>query len=180
MASHGPIARTRRCRLSSLPRYPSPCPSTDSARGSRSRCRVRPPNSTSWIPWAERRCLGKNDRLFGNSSIGLNGMIDVVQQGRNEMPGILPTHGPRRTAPRRSGNFFGSALRTFVKPLGDSVSPAISGTIFDRSRILPSASMMPGFSRRGGPKERVSQDSPLGENGQTRISLRGRSASSRR
>src|SRR6185503_5365273 len=63
-----------------------------------------------------------------------------------------PTQGPRRGLPRTSGSFSIAALRIFARPLGDSVSPAISGTTLERSRIPPLESTIPGFSRPCGPK----------------------------
>ncbi len=63
----------------------------------------------------------------------------------------LPTQGPSRGLPRTTGSAASLALRILASPFGDSASPAMSGTIFDRSRMRPSAPTIPGFSRPGWP-----------------------------
>src|SRR6266404_7857678 len=73
-----------------------------------------------------------------------------------------PTQGPRRGLPRTSGSFSIAALRTLASPLGESASPAISGTTFERSRMRPFESMIPGFSPPLGPKRTSFMDSPWG------------------
>src|SRR5713226_7414419 len=63
-----------------------------------------------------------------------------------------PTHAPTRGLPLTRGSFSTDALRILARPLGESASPAISGTTFERSRIRPLSSTIPGFSRPSGPK----------------------------
>src|SRR3954454_16028842 len=65
---------------------------------------------------------------------------------------VPPTQGPSRVPDFTAGSLEMSAFLIFASPRGESVSPAMSGTTFDRSRILPWPSMMPGFSRPGAPK----------------------------
>src|SRR4051794_1259716 len=65
---------------------------------------------------------------------------------------VPPTGAPSRVPDFTADSLEMSAFLIFARPRGESVSPAMSGTIFDRSRILPSLSMMPGFSRPGAPK----------------------------
>src|SRR3954465_2376747 len=65
---------------------------------------------------------------------------------------VPPTQGPSRVPDFTAGSLEMSAFLIFARPRGESVSPAMSGTTFDRSRILPFLSMMPGFSRPGAPK----------------------------
>ncbi len=43
------------------------------------------------------------------------------------------------------------AFLILARPLFSSISPSMFFTILDRSRILPSVPMMPGFSRPAGP-----------------------------
>src|SRR5262249_50479710 len=95
-----------------------------------------------------------------------------------------PTQGPSRGLPRTSGNFSIAALRILASPLGASVSPVISGTTFERSRMRPWESMIPGFSRPLGPKRTSFMDSPwgLGLFGawiMRRLSVRGKKAAER-
>src|SRR5262249_51042124 len=77
-----------------------------------------------------------------------------------------PTQAPSRTLPRTSGSLSIALLRILARPLGDSASPAISGTTFERSRMPPLESMIPGFSRPRGPKRTSFMDSPRAEGGQ--------------
>src|SRR5438132_780325 len=63
---------------------------------------------------------------------------------------VPPTQGPSRVPGFTVGSLERSVLRILFRLLAESVSPAMSGTTFDRSRILPFWSMMPGFSRPGG------------------------------
>src|SRR5215472_17039288 len=65
-----------------------------------------------------------------------------------------PTHGPMRGLPLTIGSLPPAAFLILARPFGDRASPARSGTTFERSRIWPSASMIPGFSRPGRPKRR--------------------------
>ena len=65
---------------------------------------------------------------------------------------VSPTQGPSRVPAFTSGSLERSVFLILARPFGESVSPAMSGTIFDRSRILPLSSTMPGFSRPGAPK----------------------------
>src|SRR5262249_48707805 len=83
-----------------------------------------------------------------------------------------PTQGPSRGLPRTSGSLSTAALRILARPLGDSASAAISGTTFERSRMPPLESMIPGFSRPRGPKRTSFMDSPRAEGG--RFCTRGR------
>src|SRR6516165_7131195 len=71
-----------------------------------------------------------------------------------------PTQAPRRGLPRTSGSLSTAVLRILAMPLGDSASAAISGTTFERSRMPPLESMIPGFSRPRGPKRTSFMDSP--------------------
>jgi hypothetical protein len=73
-----------------------------------------------------------------------------------------PTQAPSRGLPETSGSFSIGALRILASPVGESVSPARSGTTFDRSRMRPLESMIPGFSRPRGPKRTSFMDSPWG------------------
>src|SRR6266699_5464610 len=73
-----------------------------------------------------------------------------------------PTQGPRRGLLRTSGSLSIAALRILASPLGESASPAISGTTFERSRMRPFESRIPGFSRPLGPKRTSFMDSPWG------------------
>src|SRR6266851_2586666 len=63
-----------------------------------------------------------------------------------------PTQGPMRGLPLTTGSLPAAAFLILARPDGDSASPARSGTTLERSRIRPSASRIPGFSRPGGPK----------------------------
>src|ERR1700716_1767186 len=63
-----------------------------------------------------------------------------------------PTQGPIRGLPFTTGSRPRAAFLILARPLGDKVSPERSGTTLERSRMCPSASMMPGFSRPGAPK----------------------------
>ena len=58
---------------------------------------------------------------------------------------------PSRGLPFTSGSLSILAFLILARPAGDSASPSMSLTSFDRSRILPLLSMMPGFSRPAGP-----------------------------
>src|SRR5262249_15620807 len=78
-----------------------------------------------------------------------------------------PTQAPRRGLPRTSGSLSTAALRILARPLGDSASAAISGTTFERSRMPPLESMIPGFSRPRGPKRTSFMDSPRAEGGES-------------
>ena len=62
------------------------------------------------------------------------------------------TQAPSRGLPLTSGSLSIGALRILASPLGESASPAMSGTTFERSRMRPLVSTMPGFSRPRGPK----------------------------
>ena len=62
-----------------------------------------------------------------------------------------PTQEPMRGLPFTSGSFSGLSLRSLFKPAGDNAAPEMSGTTFDKSRMRPSLSIMPGFSRPGAP-----------------------------
>src|SRR5207247_9485610 len=73
-----------------------------------------------------------------------------------------PTQGPSRGLLRTSGSLSIAALRILASPLGESASPAISGTTFERSRMRPFESRIPGFSRPLGPKRTSFMDSPWG------------------
>src|SRR5262249_11922187 len=89
-----------------------------------------------------------------------------------------------RGLPRTSGSFSIAALRILASPLGESVSPVISGTTFERSRMRPWESMIPGFSRPLGPKRTSFMNSPwgLGLFGawiMRRLSVRGKKAAER-
>src|SRR5262249_38964424 len=64
----------------------------------------------------------------------------------------LPTQGPSRGVPRTSGSLSTLTFASFARLFGDSASPAMSGTWPDRSRMRPSLSTMPGFSRPAAPK----------------------------
>src|SRR5215471_668223 len=64
----------------------------------------------------------------------------------------LPTQGPMRVPAGTTGRLAIAVFRIVANPAGERVSPAMSGTTPERSRILPSASTMPGFSRPAGPK----------------------------
>src|SRR5450755_1975775 len=64
----------------------------------------------------------------------------------------LPTQGPSRGVPRTSGSLSTLTLASFARLFGDSASPAMSGTRADRSRMRPSLSTAPGFSRPAAPK----------------------------
>ena len=88
-------------------------------------------------------------KMIGSFGIGmpaLGGMVGIVQADGDEIAD-LPTQAPRRGLPRTSGSLSIGALRILASPLGDSASPAMSGTTCERSRIAPLASMIPGFSR---------------------------------
>src|SRR5258706_16435861 len=63
-----------------------------------------------------------------------------------------PTQGPIRGLPFTTGSRPRAAFLILARPLGDKASPVRSGTTLERSRMCPSASMMPGFSRPGAPK----------------------------
>src|SRR6266852_8747374 len=76
-----------------------------------------------------------------------------------------PTQAPRRGLPRTSGSLSTAVLRILARPFGDSASPAISDTTFERSRMPPLESMIPGFSRPRGPKRTSFMDSPRAEGG---------------
>src|SRR5262249_19202820 len=65
-----------------------------------------------------------------------------------------PTHGRMRCLPFTAGSRPAAAFLILARPPGDSASPARSGTTLERSRMFPSASRMPGFSRPVGPKRR--------------------------
>src|SRR5215813_5367344 len=82
-----------------------------------------------------------------------------------------PTQAPSRTLPRTSGSLSIALLRILARPLGDSASPAISGTTFERSRMPPLESMIPGFSRPRGPKRTSFMDSPRAEGA---VGIRGK------
>jgi hypothetical protein len=56
-----------------------------------------------------------------------------------------------RGLPGTTFSFLMSTFLILAKPLDESVSPEMSGTMWERSRILPSVSTMPGFSRPAGP-----------------------------
>ena len=56
------------------------------------------------------------------------------------------TQGPRRGLPATFGSLSMLAFLILARPAGESASPSMSFTIFDRSRILPFLSRMPGFS----------------------------------
>ena len=73
----------------------------------------------------------------------------------------LPTQAPSRGLPFTRGSLSIGALRILARPLGDSASPAMSGTTFERSRMRPLASMIPGFSRPRGPKRTSFMDQVL-------------------
>src|SRR6266852_5242914 len=60
-----------------------------------------------------------------------------------------PTQGPMRGLPLTTGSLPAAAFLILARPDGDSASPARSGTTLERSRIWPSASRIPGFSRPG-------------------------------
>src|SRR5262249_35682560 len=64
-----------------------------------------------------------------------------------------PTQAPMRGLPLTTGSL--PAVAAFLiagRPLGESASPARSGTTLERSRMRPSASRIAGFSRPAGPK----------------------------
>jgi hypothetical protein len=63
----------------------------------------------------------------------------------------LPMQGPSRGLPPTTLSRLMLAFLILARPPAASISPSISFTIRDRSRSLPSASMMPGFSRPGAP-----------------------------
>ena len=74
------------------------------------------------------------------------------------------THGPIRGLPRTIGSLSIGALRILARPWDESAAPAMSGTTFERSRIRPLASTIPGFSRPRGPKRTsfIAAVSPFG------------------
>ncbi|KPK05743.1 MAG: hypothetical protein AMJ64_10970 [Betaproteobacteria bacterium SG8_39] len=60
----------------------------------------------------------------------------------------MPTYGtPSRGSPFTSGSDSGLSLASRFKPCGEISSGPICGTTLDRSRSLPAASIMPGFSK---------------------------------
>src|SRR5262249_44919502 len=64
-----------------------------------------------------------------------------------------PTPAPMRGLPLTTGSLpAAAAFLILARPPGESASPARSGTTLERSRMRPSASRIPGFSRPGGPK----------------------------
>ena len=63
----------------------------------------------------------------------------------------LPTQGPMRSSPEANGNWLGSSAASFFKESGCNTLPAMSGTWALKSRIFPSLSKRPGFSRPFGP-----------------------------
>src|SRR5262249_8982750 len=66
-----------------------------------------------------------------------------------------PTQAPMRGLPLTTGSLPAAAgLLILARPPGESASPAISGTTLERSRIRPSTSSIPGFSRPRGPKRK--------------------------
>src|SRR5712691_7339446 len=74
---------------------------------------------------------------------------------------VPPTGGPSRGLPETRGSFSILAFLILARPAAESVSPEMSGTIFDRLRMWPSLSTMPGFSRPGGPKRTSFMGGPL-------------------
>ena len=64
----------------------------------------------------------------------------------------LPMQGPSRGLPDTGFIRLRFAFLIFARPPEASISPSMSFTMRDRSRILPSSPMMPGFSRPGAPK----------------------------
>src|SRR6188472_2274306 len=63
----------------------------------------------------------------------------------------LPTQGPMRGVPVTLGSDAESTLRSFARASGSSVSPAMSDTAPDKSRIAPVESRRPGLSCPAGP-----------------------------
>src|SRR5689334_13640567 len=64
----------------------------------------------------------------------------------------LPTGAPRRTPFGAAGSDLGSTFFKAARLEGESVSPVMSFTWPDRSRMVPSVSQRPGFSAPGAPK----------------------------
>src|SRR3974390_1927286 len=62
-----------------------------------------------------------------------------------------PMHGPTRGRPGAGLRRERLAFLIFVKPPEASISPSMSFTMRERSRILPSSPIMPGFSFPGAP-----------------------------
>src|SRR5580692_12496154 len=73
----------------------------------------------------------------------------------------FPTQGPMRGLPLTIGSLPAAAFLILARPRGESASPERSGTTLDRSRMRPSASRIPGFSRPGGPKRKSFMGVPL-------------------
>ena len=63
----------------------------------------------------------------------------------------LPMQAPSRGLPATTLSRLRLAFLILARPPAASISPSMSFTTRERSRILPSASMMPGFSRPGAP-----------------------------
>src|SRR5688572_21260959 len=62
------------------------------------------------------------------------------------------TGAPRRTPLGAAGSDLGSIFLSAARLDGESVSPLMSFTWPDRSRMVPSVSQRPGFSAPGAPK----------------------------
>ena len=71
----------------------------------------------------------------------------TAQALQSRKPGVWA-----RDAVLWGGNLSMLAFLIFARPAGESASPSMSFTIFDRSRILPFLSTIPGFSRPAEPK----------------------------
>ena len=71
------------------------------------------------------------------------------------------TQAPSRGLPLTSGSLSMLAFLILARPAGDSASASMSFTTFDRSRILPFLSMIPGFSLPAGPKRTSFMGAPL-------------------
>src|SRR6185437_8843273 len=63
----------------------------------------------------------------------------------------LPTQGPSRGLPATGFMRLRLSFLILASPPDASIAPSMSFTTFDRSRILPSSPIMPGFSRPAAP-----------------------------
>ena len=105
---------------------------------------------SSFGPQMQVGRLVEDDRLLRDRHAGFRGVVGVVEADGDEVAHVADAGAE----PRLAGDGFSRLRLAFLilaRPPEASISPSMSFTMRDRSRILPSSSMMPGFSRPGAP-----------------------------
>ena len=90
------------------------------------------------------RDLSKIVDNIGPNELSPRGLKMLTRLKPESLPLVNGT--PKRGLPLTSGSVSGLSFASIFRPRGDSSFGPMLSTIFDRSRSLPSLSIIPGFS----------------------------------